>query len=287
MQEDTHREGEFLYVDTTLQKGENIRGRGTELASGTEVLRGGTYVNPPVISLLATLGRSSANVYRRPAVGIVSTGSELALPGTPLLTGQIYESITAGLRSAIIRAGATVDSCRLVADDPDDTESAMREALRSDVTITCGGVSVGDHDLVKATFTRLGVTERFWRVAIRPGKPFFFGVGPNGNPVFGLPGNPVSALVTFFLFVRPALRAMVGLAAEPSALIGLGQDWPEIGDRDDFVRAAVLDGRAWPTRAQGSHMLTGLAQADVLIRLPAGSGPYRAGQPVEAWHLDW
>lgn len=289
MQEDVRRDGDSIEITGRVTAGDHIRPRGDELRQGGLAHPAGSRVTPPVLGLVAALGLTEATVYRRPCVAILGTGSELVVPGEPLGPGQVYEANTYALRAAIEGLGLPITSCRAVRDDAESTREALREALQADVVLTCGGVSVGDHDLVRESFAALGVEERLWRISMKPGKPFYFGVGPQGQTVFGLPGNPVSALVTFNVLVRPALRKLVGLppVAEQAFPLGLGHGFPRTQNRAEFVRAALRDGKAYPLSAQGSHMLSGLAQADVLLHLPPNSGPYQPGDDVLAIPIRW
>jgi len=287
MQEDVERIGDAVRILGAVEAGASIRRRGGEVREGAELLPAGMRANPAVCSLIATLGMTKVQATGRPTVAIVATGSELKTPGEPLGASGIYEAITPGLTAAIGRCGANVTSCELVKDDFAATRAALDAALGADIVITCGGVSVGDHDLVRGALESLKVEEVVWRVAIRPGKPFFYGRGPEGQRVFGLPGNPVSALVTFQLFVRPVLCQMAALPAPKTQKVTLGHPWPQIGDRDDFLRVKLIDGAAWIGERQESHMLSGLAEAFGLVRLPAFSGPYSGQEKVELHPLDW
>jgi molybdopterin molybdotransferase len=287
MQEDVRREGAHIVVSEPLRVGQNIRPRGAEIQQGSLLMAKGSHLSPPALSLLATVGLAEGFVNRRPVVSLVGTGNELRSPGETLARGQIYESISYGLSRAVEATGATVRTKETAKDDLESVEAAFSRAFESDVVISYGGISVGDYDLVRKCHDMSRVRELVWGVRIRPGKPFYFGIGPNGQKVFGLPGNPVSALVTFWLFVRPALLQMVGRSAEPIANLPLGVSMDAIGNRDDFVRMRFSDGVLLPSEAQGSHMLSGLAEASHLVRLPAGSGPYSEGDLVEALPLAW
>lgn len=289
MQEDVTVSGNHLAPQGQIEKGDHIRKQGAELKSGNVAHPAHALITPPLLGLIASLGISQAEVYRRPTVAILGTGNELVSPGNPLGPGQVYEANSYAVRAAVESMGLTVISCDIVRDNVESTRTALAKALEADVVITCGGVSVGDHDLVRESLALLDVKEELWRVAIKPGKPFYFGIGPNGQKVFGLPGNPVSALVTFGVLVRPALRSMLGLPPFEgnNFPLGLGQELPATQNRAEFVRASMKDGKAYPLRAQGSHMLSGLAGADVLLHLPPHSGPYRPGDEVSAIPLRW
>ena len=269
--------------------GENVRRRkGEEIAAGAVFDVAGMWATPPLVGLVASFGLAELDVFRRPRVVIVATGSELKAPGQPLGPGGVYASNPAALAAALRLMGLSEVETRLVGDDPAATERTLAEALEgSDVLLTVGGVSVGDHDLVRPTLARLGVEERLWRVAMRPGKPFLFGT-QGAKRVFGLPGNPVSALVTFALLVRPALRRMIGLRdAEEEATARLGAAIVRDDRRYEFVRATLKDGTATPVLAQGSHMQTGLAFADALIHVPEGVTSLDKGEVVTVTRLTW
>jgi molybdopterin molybdotransferase len=216
---------------------------------------------------------------------VLATGSELVDPGGPLGPGQIYETNSLMLSTALTASGAEVAAQPPVADDEGATRAALELGLAADVLVTSGGVSVGEHDLVRAAEQELGVEEVFWRVAMKPGKPVSFGVRGE-TLVFGLPGNPVSALVGCELFVKPALRALQGLADplprfEPGTL-AVGRRRNE--ERDEFVRArSRVDGDALvlePVSGQESHMIVRAGAADALVHIPRGNGEIAAGATV-------
>jgi molybdopterin molybdotransferase len=218
-------------------------------------------------------------------VAILATGSELVRPGAALRAGEIYESNTTMLAAAFASVGADIELLPLVADDARSHRDALERGLGADVLVTSGGVSVGPHDLVREIEAELGVEEVFWRVAIRPGKPVSFGVR-GATLVFGLPGNPVSALVGSELFVKPALRALQGLRdplprLEPGVL---ATELRRNDARDDFVRArsrldqdrVLLE----PLTGQESHMIVRAAAADALVHVPRGDGTVPSGATV-------
>jgi molybdopterin molybdotransferase len=287
MQEDVSREGGQIILDSLPKTGDHIRRRGEELVVGDLVLPKNLVATPAVVGVLATLGLPAATVYRRPRVAIVETGNELTEPGLPLTPGSVYAANGVALAAGAEALGAAT-TVRRAGDDREVLRQTFAQALEyADVVVTSGGVSVGDHDLVRPTWDALGVIERFWRVAIKPGKPVFFGRVEGGPLVFGLPGNPVSSLVTFHLFVRPVLLAMQGLR-DPSPLeFVAGADMRGSEHRDEFVRATLQDGVATPLERQGSHMASGLALANGLVRLPAGATHVPRGSSVTGLRLDW
>ncbi|NUR77212.1 MAG: molybdopterin molybdotransferase MoeA, partial [Thermoleophilia bacterium] len=222
---------------------------------------------------------------RRPRAAVLATGSELRPPGETLAPGEIYESNTVLIGAQLASAGAEVTVLEQVGDDEQATRSALERGLDSDVLVTSGGVSVGPHDLVRAALAELGAEEVFWRVAVKPGKPVAFAVR-GGTLVFGLPGNPVSSLVGFELFVRPALLALQGAADPgPAYLPGrLGAPLRRNDQRDELVRARTrVDANAVvlePLAGQESHMIVRSAAASALVLVPRGAGALPEGAPV-------
>ena len=268
-----------------VELGAHVRPRGGDVAAGEVVIPAGAKLNPAALAAAAASGVAELPCARRPRVAVLATGSELVDPGGTLGPGQIYETNSLMLSASLESAGAEVLSQPPVADDETALREALERGLAADVLVTSGGVSVGEHDLVRAAERELGVEEVFWRVSIKPGKPVSFGVR-GGTLVFGLPGNPVSALVGCELFVKPALRALQGLADplprfEPGRLaVGLRRN----EERDEFVRArARLDGDALildPVTGQESHMIVRSAAADALVHIPRGNGELAAGSTV-------
>ncbi len=215
----------------------------------------------------------------------IATGSELVAAGHSLGPGQIYESNLTALTAQIIRAGGEVVLAEVVADDPQLIAAAFQRGLQADVVISSGGVSVGPHDHVKPALIGLGVREVFWRVAHKPGKPIWFGQAESGTLVFGVPGNPVSSLVCFELFVRPALAVMQGAVAPPRLVARLSEPVQRLEDRDHAVRAALYSGPEGmllrPQPAQESHLIAHAAHADAIAFIEAGDGEAEAGALVE------
>ncbi len=282
--EDAHQAGDSVEVPQVAE-GAQVRPAGGDASRGSVVLPAGARVGAAQLAALAAAGITRVRCARRPQVAVLATGSELRRPGEVLGPGQIYEANTTLLRAQAESAGGEVRVLPPVADERDATRSALAEGLEGDVLITSGGVSMGEHDLVRPALAELGVEEVFWRVALRPGKPISFGVRGR-TLVFGLPGNPVSALVGFELFVRPALLA-VQQAGEPGPafLVGrLGASRRRTPERDELARArirleddaVVLD----PLGGQESHMIVRSAQADALVLIERGDGEAAAGSPV-------
>jgi molybdopterin molybdotransferase len=219
---------------------------------------------------------------RRPTVAIVTTGDELTAPGDALGPGALHDSNALTLAALATQAGAQVVGTGRSRDTAAATRAALASALdAADVVVASGGVSVGPHDHVKDALRDLGVKEAFWRVALRPGRPTWFGMRGD-TAVFGLPGNPVSAMVTFALFARPALAAMQGAVALPRrGRARLAVPVERHPDRDECVRVQIQDGVATPTGPQGSHVLTSMLGADALAIVTAGEGEVAAGDEVE------
>ncbi len=271
--------------------GDNIRRRGEALAAGALLLHEGAGLGPAALGVLASAGHCEVRCARRPRVAIVTTGDELVPPGHPLEPGQIWSSNPIALAGQVALAGGVTQGSETVADDPQATRDALRGALAAaDVVCVSGGVSVGPHDHVKGALAELGVSERFWGVALRPGKPTWFGElagDARSVLVFGLPGNPVSAMVTFQLFVAPALRALQG--ADPSATrltAILDENVPRNPVREQAIRCVLRTGddgwHATPTGAQESHVLSSMLDAGALALIPAGEGMVAAGERVSA-----
>jgi molybdopterin molybdotransferase len=288
--EDTKRDGQQVLVEVGPSLGANIRRAGEDIAAGETVLRAGAALGPAELGALATIGLDPAPVFRRPRVAVLSSGDELTPPGEPLGPGAIRDSNSRTVPALATLAGAEVVSVDWTPDDPAATRAALARALEADVAIVCGGVSVGEHDHVKAALAELGAKEVFWRVALKPGGPTWFGTRDE-TLVFGLPGNPVSVMVTFLTFVRPALIAMAG--GDPATrrtTARLGADYEKPTDRAHAVRCRLeLDERGWvatPLPRQGSHILTSMLAADALALIPTESAGMAAGETVEVELLD-
>jgi len=257
--------------------------RGEDVKRGARILVAGDIITASRICLLAALGLDEVRAGRQPVVALLATGSELREPGQPLRAGQIYESNRPGLAALVRGAGGIPKIVPLVTDSLASTRAALEEAFsHCDVVVTSGGVSVGEMDFVKQAFEEIGGELQFWRVAIKPGRPFVFG-RQRQKLLFGLPGNPVSALVTFLLLVRPALirwqgGTEVGLPRHSAVL---GEPISNPGERRHFVRVRVDSaGQVYPAGVQASHILSSLAAANGLVDLPPES-VLAAGTAVE------
>jgi molybdopterin molybdotransferase len=265
--------------------GANVRRAGEDLRLGQVALEAGCALGAAELGVLASLGRDRALCARRPRVALLVTGDELAEPGERLAPGQIYSSNAAALAAQAALAGAEMVLRARVPDDRAETERTIAAALESaDVLLISGGVSVGPHDHVKPALGAVGVQEAFWRVALKPGKPTWFGVREQ-RLVFGLPGNPVSAMVCFQLFARPALRALQG--ADPGAARAsarLTRPLPRSPARLEAVRCRLRCGddglEAEPTGDQGSHRLSSMLGADCLALVEPGERELGAGERV-------
>jgi len=268
-----------------VRPGENVRPRGGDARTGEVIVERGDVLRPAQLGALAAAGVVLVRCARRPRVCVLATGSELRAPGEQLAPGEIYESNSVLLAAQLESAGAEVTVLHSVGDDEGATRAALERGLDSDVLVTSGGVSVGPHDLVRGALAELGAEEVFWRVAVRPGKPIAFAVR-GGTLVFGLPGNPVSSLVGFELFVRPALLALQGARDPgPAYLPGrLGATLQRNEHRDDLVRARtrIEDGAVVlePLTGQESHMIVRSASASALVLVPRGSGALADGAQV-------
>lgn len=274
-----------LDVPDAVAAGASVRPAGGDVRAGERVLAAGVRLGAAQVGALAAAGVAEVAVARRPRVVVLSTGTELRSPGTTLGPGQIYEANGVMLAAALTASGAAVERLGPVADDEDEHRAALVRGLEADVLVSSGGVSVGPHDLVRRILAELGVEELFWGVAVRPGKPLSFGVR-DATLVFGLPGNPVSSLVSLELFVRPALLALQG-AAEPGPVFETGRLATALRrnpGRDDLVRARRATGDEGtvlePLTGQESHMIARAAGADALVLVPRGEGELPAGAGV-------
>jgi molybdopterin molybdotransferase len=290
---------DLVHVEYSPKMGENIRRQGEEFLAGAAVLNSGVKVTPPVVGLLASLGYATFNVFAKPRLALITTGDELVEPGKPLNPGQIYNSNAYALRAALKAFGIEEISSFHARDSAEITRSAFACAMaQADVIISTGGVSVGDYDYVKDVLESLGVRTIFWKIAIKPGKPVYFGVrdcedGP-AKLIFGLPGNPISALVTYHQFVKPALLRQAGLITPVwhRQTARLSRSLKKKPGRLDFVRAVA----AWsetgqlqvvPTTGQDSHMLSGLAKANSLIHFDSNLSTVDADEEVPLEWLSW
>jgi len=271
MQEDVTRHGEEIIVNVDVETGEFIRRRGCDLAEGQMILAKSERIRAATAALLASQGFADVTVGGQVNAAIISTGDELVKQGEKIQQGQIYDSNSVLLDALVRRCGAVSDSVEHCGDERESLLEAVKRGTKNQILIISGGVSVGEHDLVKDALRGLGAQIDIWRVAIKPGKPFLFGkIGECA--VFGLPGNPVSAFVTFLQFVRPAILKMMGATSLdlPKVPAKLAVDLTNDGDRAHYLRGKLEHGRFNPVGRQESHALFGLSQSNALLRLAPG-----------------
>jgi molybdopterin molybdotransferase len=283
------RDNEIEIADR-VDAGADIRPRGGDVRAGEVVVPVGMRLGPAQLGALAAAGVPDIAAAKRPRATVLATGTELRPPGAELEPGQVYEANGVLLEAQLASAGAEVERLEPVADDEAAHRAALEAGLKGDVLVSSGGVSVGPHDLVRAVGGELGVEEVLWGVAVKPGKPLWFGVRGR-TLVFGLPGNPVSALVCFELFVRPAVLALQGVAEplprfEPGRLARSVRPNPA---RTELVRARsrIVDGKVEleAVTGQESHMIARAAGADTLVLVPAGDEELAAGASVSYLRL--
>jgi molybdenum cofactor synthesis domain-containing protein len=292
----TSPDGTRVTISRSVAAGDAVRRAGEDVAAGQEVFPAGTILTPGCLGVLAGLGETSVLAHPRPRVGVLSTGDELHEGPGPLPKGAIRDTNRAALLALVEQSGFTAVDLGVVRDDDEALRGALLDgAARCDALLSSGGVSVGDRDVVKAVLAEIsGDTMRWMQVAVRPAKPFAFGeIGPDATPVFGLPGNPVSAMVAFELYARPALRKMAGHAhlGRPQLLAVADEELARRPDGKLHLQRVVAahgpDGRVHVRSAggQGSHQLHAMALANALALLPDGEG-VTAGGPVQVMLLD-
>ncbi|WP_308873016.1 molybdopterin molybdotransferase MoeA [Thiothrix subterranea] len=286
MQENVQRDGDHIRITSSLMHGENVRHPGEDMRTGDTVLDAGRKLNAADLGLLASLGISDAKVLRRPRVAFCSTGDELKSIGEPLQPGDIYDSNRYTLYGLLQNLDVEIIDLGVVRDTPEAVEHAFQQAMQqADVFITSGGASVGEADYVTSTLERLGQVN-FWKIAMKPGKPLAFGT--LGECVFfGLPGNPVSVMATFMLFVRPAILRLRGesLPTVPEYTALCTTPLKKVPGRTDYQRGICeRDAQGqWQVRStggQGSHILRSMSQANCFIALPREMGNLEAGATV-------
>ena len=289
--EDTKPDGDQVVVEVAPASGSNVRHAGEDVHAGDTVLHRGRRLVPADLGLAASAGRSLLLVHRRPRVAILSTGDELVEADEPVRPGQVVNTNAYALAAAVVEAGAIAVPLPIARDTNEAIRAAFLEAARADAILSTGGVSVGDFDYVKAVMDEVGVQRLFWKVAQKPGKPLTFGT-LSGRPYFGLPGNPVSSLVCFYLYARPALRRMLGLDAVhlPTIEATLGHDVRKAEGLTEFVRCRLeRRGDRWTatsTGGQGSHVLSSMSLGNGLIIAPPDGKSLAAGSVVRVIRLD-
>ncbi len=291
MLEDTRQEGDIIACLNAPGRGANIRRRGEDVRTGETVLSRGDILRPSEIGMLAALGHAYVYVYQRPVVAILSTGDELVDLDEPFSEGKVVCSNTYSLAAQVQECGAIPLSLGIATDAEPDQRAKISDGLRADVIVTSGGVSVGKYDLVKDTLAELGTRVKFWKVAMKPGKPLVFGM-IGSKPIFGLPGNPTAAMISFEQFVRPALLKMMGHTKlfRPVIEATLAENVSVAKGRVHLKRCKLLerDGHhmAVATGNQSSGALRSMVMADGLMILPAEKSPFSAGDKVRIQLLD-
>lgn len=291
MQEEADVDGDFVSFTAPARLGHSIRPRGNDFARGRVLIAPGTRLAPMQLAVAAAANAATLTVAKRPRIALLATGDELVLPGAELGPDQIVASNSFGLRPLLSPYAADVTDHGIARDD----RSALRSKLEAvfagepDVLVTTGGASVGDRDIVQDILLELGVTLDFWRINMRPGKPLMFGTRGK-TLIFGLPGNPVSAMVTALVFIRPALRAWLGYTGAITWRLPLAGPTPPNTARRHFMRAQLvhgLDGPALlPIAQTDSGHTSSLAQADMLIMQPEHDPGQQVGTIVEALAID-
>ncbi len=292
IQENTKRDGDILQIFEDTPKGKNIRRPGLDFAKGDLLVPANTILSPRDIGLLAASNAANIKVYRRPKIVLFTTGDELVLPGERPRADQIVSSNSHALAAMLQSFGVEVVNLGIVKDDLKATIAAVKKGLGSDVLLTTGGASVGDHDYVQEAFKSCGVKIGFWKIALRPGKPFMYG-RKGKTHVMGLPGNPVSALVTARIFLKPLLNAFANLpTVEPVTTASLQGSLPANDVRQDYLRAHMTiaaDGKRTvsPVATQDSSMQRTMQSSQALIIRPPNAAEAQNGENVPVLLLDF
>jgi molybdopterin molybdotransferase len=287
MQEDTETDGDDVIVKQSARQGRYVRPAGLDFRAGEVGVAAGRLLSARDVGLAAAMNQPWLRVHRRPRVALLATGDEVVMPGDPLGPNQIVSSNGISLTAFVTACGGQAVHLGIAPDDVTGLKALVEGARGADLLVTTGGVSVGEHDLIRDALGETGLELDFWKIAMRPGKPLLFGrIGE--TPVLGLPGNPVSALVCATLYLRPAIEVMLGRRdeARPPETAVLGSDLEANDHRQDYLRARLeidSQGRrvAKPFPRQDSSMLATLAQADCLIVRAPGAAPAKAGESVE------
>ena len=287
MQEDAESEGDRIVIDNRHKVGQNVRAAGEDIAAGSTVLRAGHLIGPVDLGLIASIGIGEVEVRRRPRVAFLSTGDELRGVGETLAIGEIYDSNRYTLHGMLTRLGTDIIDLGVVADNRDAMRKTLLEAAEAaDVVITSGGVSVGEADYIKEILTEIGKVG-FWKVAMKPGRPLAFGT-INGSVFFGLPGNPVSVMVTFYQFVQPALLKIMGAERRPPLLVKAkaANTLKKRPGRVEYQRGYLCTDAAGELTVstaaqQGSGILSSMSKANCFVVLPMDSGRVEPGMPVD------
>ncbi|MSP81598.1 MAG: molybdopterin molybdenumtransferase MoeA [Alphaproteobacteria bacterium] len=285
IQEDAAAAGDRVTARAGIAPGRHVRKAGLDFRAGDVGLEAGRRLGPREIGLAAAMNVPWLRVHRRPRVAILGTGNEIVMPGDPLGPNQIVSSNSLALAALVEDAGGVPYSLGIARDDADSLRAHVAAAAGADLLVITGGASVGEHDLVRPVLERDGLTLDFWKIAMRPGKPLMFG-SYRGTPTFGLPGNPVSTVVCGLLFVQPAIWAMAGdrTPRRDRLRAVLARDLPANDDRQDYLRARLVDGTpplVDPLDIQDSSMMATLAKADCLAVRPPRARAAKAGESIE------
>lgn len=289
--EETRQEGEEVFLHKPVAPGSCIRPAGEDVRRGQTVMSAGALLRPGHVGMLASLGRSSVLVYGPARVAVLATGNEIIPVEEPLVAGRVRNSNTYTMAAMVKKYGAVPLVLGIGRDSMEVLMGKLREGEAADALVTSGGVSMGNYDLVQEAFKRVGVEVKFWKVAMQPGKPLVFGM-LGEKPVFGLPGNPVSAMVCFEEFVRPALMTLMGRKDRflPEATAVAEEDFKQSPQRLQFVRGVVSRDekgyRVRSTGAQGSHLQHSMVRANAFVVVPSGEGRVRRGETVRVQFLE-
>jgi len=281
-QEIVARIDDTIKLTATLVEHKNIRPKGEQILEGQLALKKGTLITPATIGFLYGIGINKVTIYSAPKVAIIATGSELVSPGKELRLGQIYESNSFALKAAIETLGVEADIVS-VEDDYDVTRDAIKEAVENnDLVLTSGGISVGDYDFVGDAFQEIGVKEYFYKVQQKPGKPLFFGK-KNETTLFGLPGNPASALSCFYVYVMPTIKKMMGYidSFDLKETATLTSPYARTGNFTHFLKAQVKNNKITLLNAQSSAMLSSFAAANCLACFPGEQEAWNTGDTIQ------
>ncbi len=287
MQEKVTADNNQLLLNSPAVFNENIRPQGEQIKEGNIAITKGTKLTPAAIGFLLTLGIMEVNVFKKPKIGVVTTGNELIEPGQKLTYGKIYESNSGMLYTGLLSLGFSDTTLYKVKDDYKSTVATLEKVIsENDVILITGGISVGDYDFVGKALLELGTEQIFYKVKQKPGKPLFFGKIKN-KPVFALPGNPASALSSFYVYVHPSLEKLSGninFSIKKGTAI-LTYEYLKKGDRAQFLKAYHKDGEVTILKAQSSAMLNTFVIANAFVYIPWDVSQYSKGDLVNIIHL--
>ena len=279
-------------IKISANQGDDVRKSGKDVSEGDLILKKGTIIKSSTIGLISSIGNSTVKIHRKPEIAVLATGNELISPGSPPVSGKIYDSNTNSIIASIIEAGGIPKSLGIIKDDIDSLNEAIELAQNSDLVITSAGVSKGDYDIVKDVLSSKGKLN-FWSVRMRPAKPLAFGLLSSGTPLIGLPGNPVSAFVAFEQFCRPAIRKMLGkkYISRPIIKATLKDSIKNYDSRRVYARVKVWQENntylAQTSGAQGSNILSSMAYANGLAICPETENSKNSGDNVDVIMIDW